>query len=79
MDTSPEIAEKLAARYAAMTPAEKMQRVRDLTIAACEMSLAGLRSRHPQATERQLLRLLADRLLGHELARAVYGPAEISA
>jgi hypothetical protein len=36
--------------------------------------LAGLRDRHPQASEDQLARLLAGLLLGEELASKAYGP-----
>ncbi|HSG16439.1 MAG TPA: hypothetical protein VLE70_08965 [Anaerolineae bacterium] len=39
------------------------------TLASC-----NLRERHPQATEAELRRLLADRILGKELATAVYEP-----
>ena len=38
------------------------------------MALSGLRQRHPQATEEELRRRLADLLLGAELAAQVYGP-----
>jgi hypothetical protein len=37
------------------------------------VALAGLRSRHPLATETELRRRLADLVLGEELARKVYG------
>ena len=38
------------------------------------MAFSGLRQRHPQATEEELRRRLADLLLGAELAAQVYGP-----
>jgi hypothetical protein len=38
------------------------------------MALSGLRQRHPQATEEELRRRLADLLLGVELAARVYAP-----
>ena len=38
------------------------------------LALCGLRQRHPQATEEELYRRLADLLLGVELAARVYGP-----
>lgn len=38
------------------------------------MALSGLRQRHPQASEKELHRRLADLLLGAELAVRVYGP-----
>lgn len=38
------------------------------------LALAGLRARHPGATESGLRRQLADLMLGPELARLAYGP-----
>ena len=38
------------------------------------LALQGLRARHPDATEAQLQRYLADLLLGTELAARAYGP-----
>jgi len=38
------------------------------------LALAGLRARHPDATESGLRRRLADLMLGPELARRAYGP-----
>ena len=39
------------------------------------LSLAGLRARHPTASEAELRRPFADIHLGPELAAKVYGPA----
>ena len=39
-----------------------------------QLAYSGLRQRHPNATEAELRRRLADLLLGPELARQVYGP-----
>lgn len=38
------------------------------------LALAGLRARHPGASQEELRRRLADVLLGAELAERVYGP-----
>ena len=38
-----------------------------------EFSLAGLRQRNPEANDEELKRLLADIVLGPELAARVYG------
>lgn len=38
------------------------------------LATSGLRSRHPGASEDEIRRLLADLLLGPELASKVYGP-----
>jgi len=56
-----------------MSAAEKLQRVRDLTVGAAQLALAGLRARHPGASERELLVLLARLRLGDEVVDAVYG------
>jgi len=59
-------------RYARMTPAEKAARVVDLTRTACSMALAGLRSRHPTATQPELLLWLAALRLGTETVWRAY-------
>jgi len=60
-------------RYARMSPAEKARRVVDLTRTACTLALAGLRSRHPEAHEAELLLRLAELRLGAETVRRAYG------
>jgi hypothetical protein len=49
------------------------ERVRQLTIAAAEMSLAGLRYRNPSAGRRELLFELTRLRLGDALAAAAFG------
>ena len=39
-----------------------------------QLAYQGLRQRHPEASEAELRRRLADLLLGEELAQQVYGP-----
>jgi hypothetical protein len=72
-DTSSEVAGMQAALVAGFTPAERAGRVRDLTIGASMMAMAGLRSRYPQATEQELLLRLAALRLGADLVARVYG------
>jgi len=60
-------------RYARMSPAEKAARMVDLTRTACALALAGLRTRHPAADERELLLRLAVLRLGSELVGRAYG------
>ena len=72
-DTAPAMAELLRRRYAAMSPTEKAERLRAITLAANRMALAGLRARHPQASESSLLLELARMRLGDDLVRRVYG------
>jgi hypothetical protein len=55
------------------SPARKLEMLAQLNASARTLALAGLRSRHPQATETELHRWLADLLLGQELACKVYG------
>jgi hypothetical protein len=58
------------------SPARKMEMLAQLNASARALALSGLRSRHPQVGEAELLRRLADLLLGEELARKVYGEIE---
>lgn len=51
----------------------KMEMLISLNTSAREIALAGLRQRHPTASEGELRRWLADILLGEDLARKVYG------
>jgi hypothetical protein len=62
----------LTALYRKMEPREKLDRVRDLTLAASQLALAGLRARHPHEPERHLLLRLARIRLGHQLVAAAY-------
>lgn len=71
-DTSPDARAIVARLYAEMSPAEKLARVRDLTLAANRLSLAGLRSRHPEESEGTLLLRLAKLRLGDDLVQRAY-------
>lgn len=51
----------------------KLELVEDLNRALRLLALGELRRRFPEASERELFRLLADRLLGSELAARAYG------
>lgn len=59
-----------------MTPAEKARRVDELTKGACLLALAGLRKRHPEASEGELLLRLAVLRLGAPLVARAYGWSE---
>jgi hypothetical protein len=65
-DTSPEIEELVVAGWRRMTPAEKFRLVNELTSTARKLSLAGIRSRHPGASERELRLRLASFWLDRE-------------
>jgi hypothetical protein len=71
-DTSPEIERRQIESWRQMTPAEKAAIVTGLTRAACAMTWAGVRQRHPEATPREHFLRVAVILLGVELASAVY-------
>lgn len=60
--------------YAAMSPTEKLERVAELSVGANRLALAGLRARHPDLTEEELLLRLAEIRLGPELFKAAYRP-----
>lgn len=72
-DTPPALREAHAQLLARLSPPQRLQRVRDLTRAANLMALAGLRRRHPEASERDLLLHLAVLRLGADLVERAYG------
>lgn len=73
-DTQPE-AEAVLLRLLRETPVwRKMQLLGQLNQMTRSVALSGLRQQYPQASETQLQRLLADRLLGPDLAAQAYGP-----
>ena len=62
-DTTVEIERRQIEAWRAMSPARKLAIVSQLTLAAEELARAGIRERHPKATEREIeLRLGALRL-----------------
>lgn len=74
-DTSDAAQQVVDRRYAAMSMAEKVALLRAVTLAANQMSLTGLRLRHPEASEGELLLRLARLRLGDDLVERVYGSA----
>jgi hypothetical protein len=73
-DTTPE-ANAVLLRLLRQAPVwRKLQLVSQLNDMARNLALSSLRTQYPQATETELQRLLAARLLGEELATSVYGP-----
>jgi hypothetical protein len=73
-DTSPEVEAILFAYWREAPAREKWQRMVELNHSARLLALAGLRRRHPGASEAELRRRLADLILGPELAERAYGP-----
>lgn len=73
-DTTPE-AHALQMQLLRETPIwRKLELMTGLIDMTRALALSSLRAEHPSATNAELHRLLADRLLGSELATAVYGP-----
>jgi hypothetical protein len=72
-DTSTDVRTMLRKLYASMTPGEKLRRMSELTLAANQLSLAGLVARHPQESRRELLPRLARLRLGDDLVDRAYG------
>jgi hypothetical protein len=58
--------------YRRMTPAEKLHRVRALTLMVDRLALTGLRSRHPDEPEGRLMMRLARIRLGADLFERAY-------
>jgi hypothetical protein len=72
-DTSTDARRVLTQQYARMSPAEKLRRVDELTRTVGTLALAGLRTRHPGESERDLLIRLARIRLGDALMAQAYG------
>ena len=74
-DTSADIEQRQIDRWRQLSPLERLRLVSDTTRAVVELSLAGVRVRHPEATERECFLRLAAILLGVDTARRVYPEA----
>jgi hypothetical protein len=72
-DTSDDAREVMRQLYASMTPAEKLTRMSELTVAANQLALAALRLRYPDESTPALLLKLARIRLGDELVDRAYG------
>ena len=72
LDTSPEIERLQIERWRQMSPAQKAALVSGLTQAAYDLTLAGIRMRHPDASSRERFLRLAVITLGPDLARRAY-------
>ena len=72
-DTHPVIQAFLVEGYRKMSPAEKLECVRRLTIAVQELALADVRRRHPEAGPRELDLRLASRWIERSLMVRAFG------
>ena len=73
-DTRPEAEAVLIKLLRQAPPWRKLHMVGQLNQTVRTLALSGLRQRHPQATDQELRRRLADLLLGPDLAAQAYGP-----
>ena len=74
-DTTAEIERRQVDRWRRLSPLERLRLVSDTSRAVIDLSLAGIRVRHPAAGERECFLRLAAILLGVETARRVYPEA----
>ncbi|MBI4585031.1 MAG: hypothetical protein HY717_13545 [Planctomycetes bacterium] len=72
-DTSPQAEAVLIELARALPPWRKLEIALGMTAAVRQAALAGIRSRHPQASEEEARKRLAALLLPRELAIAAYG------
>jgi hypothetical protein len=73
-DTSPAAQRILIDRLRPLAAWRKLKMVADMNATVRQLAMAGLRQRHPGASPDELRRLMADLLLGADLAAQVYGP-----
>ena len=74
-DTSIEAQRVQVELWRRMSPLEKARTVSAITLAAQQFSLAGIRLRHPRASNRECMLRLAILKLGRELTYRVYPDA----
>lgn len=77
-DTSRDVEEIQLELFRKAPPWRKLELVDQLNQSVKLLALSGLRKRHPNATEKELRRKLADLILGEELAFRVYGKSSAS-
>ena len=72
-DTSPEMRRVQVELYRGMPEAEKVRRVFETYGAGRRLAMAGIRIRHPEASEEEVRRQWARHHLGADLFDAAYG------
>ena len=72
-DTSPEVEERVLARWRSMSPAEKLVEIDDLHRSVEGVARMGIRMRHPEADERELVMRLAALKYGRALVLEAFG------
>lgn len=73
-DTSPTAETMCLRALQTMTPARRLNLALGWSRSVRELTRNSLRQQHPQLPSQDLHRLLAERLLGQELALKAYGP-----
>ncbi len=74
-DTTADIEQRQVDAWRRLSPLERLRLVSDTTRAVMDLSLAGIRRRHPEAAERECFLRLAAILLGVDTARRLYPDA----
>ena len=74
-DTTADIEQRQVDAWRRLSSVERLRLVSDTTRAVMDLSLAGIRCRHPQASERECFLRLAAILLGVDTTRQVYPDA----
>lgn len=74
LDTSLEIDQMMADKFAAMTVAQRAVIAAELNDMCTKLALAGIRAQHGDLPEEQVRWHLAARRYGEQLANQAYGP-----
>ena len=74
-DTTADIEQRQVESWRRLSPLDRLRLVSDTTRAVMNLSLAGIRRRHPQASERECFLRLAAIMLGVDTAKRVYPDA----
>lgn len=72
-DTDPEVRRRQIDRFRSMTPTERATLADALSAGVIDLSIAGARAAAPEASTAQLIRVVAARRFGRELADAAHG------
>jgi hypothetical protein len=72
-DTHPTIARMILDGYRRMTPAEKLARCADLSLAVRQLAAARIRTEHPQADDHEVRLRVAALLYPPELMMRAFG------
>jgi hypothetical protein len=74
-DTHPKMEAKQIELIRSMPPWKKISIVDGLNETVKTLAISGIKQRHPDANPKQIQRMLAELMLGAELARKVYDHA----